>query len=291
MSAKLNLEELRFYVVIPAHNEEDFIGLTLDSLVGQQFSPKKIIVVDDNSQDDTSLVVESYCEQYDFITLIKNTSSEKHLPGGKVVQAFYKGLNQLDDNFDVICKFDADLILPPEYFKVLNHAYLKNPKLGIAGGFCYIEENKEWILENLTDKTHIRGALKAYRKKCFQDIGDLKPAMGWDTIDELLAQYKGWEVQTFPQLKVKHLRPTGESYRQKNKYIFGEALYSMRYGFFITFIASAKMGWLKKDFALFKNYIKGYFLGRKNKLPFLVSKDEGRWIRKYRWKNMIKKIF
>lgn len=291
MSTKENIEELRFYVVIPAHNEEGFIGLTLDSLLNQQLIPQKIIVVDDHSEDNTAAVVETYCQKHDFIKLIKNTSSTKHLPGSKVVQAFNKGLDKLDDNFDVICKFDADLILPPDYFKILNRAFMASPKLGMAGGFCYIQKNGEWVLENLTDKTHIRGALKAYRKKCFQDIGGLKTAMGWDTVDELLAQYHGWKVQTFPELKVKHLRITGASYRRENKYIFGEALYSLRYGFFITFIASAKMAWLKKDFSSFNDYMKGYFLGKKNKVPFLVSKQEGKWIRKYRWKKMMQKIF
>ncbi|HLS30561.1 MAG TPA: hypothetical protein VK021_06870, partial [Flavobacteriaceae bacterium] len=69
------------------------------------------------------------------------------------------------------------------------------------------------------------------------------------------------------------------------------ALYSLRYGFFITFIAAAKMALLKKDFSSFKEYMKGYFLGKRKKIPFLVSKEEGKWIKKYRWKNMFKKIF
>jgi hypothetical protein len=30
------------------------------------------------------------------------------------------------------------------------------------------------------------GALKAYRKETFKEIGGLKAQMGWDTVDELL---------------------------------------------------------------------------------------------------------
>src|SRR5690625_1603821 len=141
MSTRANTAELRFYVVIPAHNEEDFIGQTLDSLLNQQLIPQKIIVVDDNSQDNTAAIVQSYCQQYDFIKLIKNTSSAEHLPGSKVVQAFYKGFEQLDENFDVLCKLDADLIFPPDYFKVLNQAFSTQPNIGMAGGLCYIEKN------------------------------------------------------------------------------------------------------------------------------------------------------
>jgi hypothetical protein len=49
-----------------------------------------------------------------------------------------------------------------------------------------ISKNGEWILENLTDKDHIRGALK---QTCFKQMGGLKAAMGWDTVDELLSTF------------------------------------------------------------------------------------------------------
>jgi len=52
------------------------------------------------------------------------------------------------------------------------------------------------VLEDLTNKDHLRGALKSYRKECFDAIGGLKSSMGWDTVDELLAQYHGWKICT-----------------------------------------------------------------------------------------------
>ena len=47
-----------FYIIIPAHNEQSSIGLTLDSLVNQTVLPKHIVVVNDNSTDETSDIVE-----------------------------------------------------------------------------------------------------------------------------------------------------------------------------------------------------------------------------------------
>ena len=78
---------------------------------------------------------------------------------------------------------------PQNYLEQLSTHFKENNQLGMASGFCYIEKNGEWILENLTRKDHIRGALKAYRKDCFLQIGGLKPSMGWDTVDELLAKF------------------------------------------------------------------------------------------------------
>lgn len=282
--------KLDFYIIIPAYNEEEFMADCLASLVNQSLIPVKILVVDDNSTDNTARIVTEFCQKYDFIDLIQKDSSAEHHPGSKIVRAFYTGYNDITSSYDILCKFDADLIFPQNYLEVLNRHFLDNPKLGIAGGFCYVEKEGEWKPENLTDKTHVRGALKAYRKECFEEIGGLKEAMGWDTLDELLALYHDWEVQTIEELKVKHLRPTGFSY-ESDKKISGEALYQMQYGGLISMISSAKMAWLKKDFKVFKDNMQGFLQAKKQDKPYLVSDEEGKWIRKYRWKNMFKKLF
>jgi hypothetical protein len=48
----------------------------------------------------------------------------------------------------------------------------------MAGGFAYIEKMANGFGKISSDKDHIQGAFKAYRKQCFQQIGNLKPAMG-----------------------------------------------------------------------------------------------------------------
>jgi len=281
---------LNFSIIIPAHNEADSIGLTLYSLANQTIKPKQIIVVNDNSTDTTQSVVESYAQKHSFISLIHNKSSNQHLPGSKIINAFYKGYETLDDDYDVICKFDADLIFANNYLEQLAHHFKNNDKLGMVSGFCYIEKNGEWVLENLTRKDHIRGALKAYRKDCFLEIGKLKPSMGWDTVDELLAQYYGWHILTDESLHVKHLKPTGISYNKASKYLQGEAMYKMRYGFLITIISALKLAHKKGSFSLFKDYMSGYFKAKKEKIDFLVSEEEGKFIRNLRWKGILKKF-
>ena len=287
---KNNASILNFYIIIPAHNEQDCIALTLESLVHQSLLPKKLIVVNDNSSDNTQNIAESYSEKYDWISIINSKSTNAHLPGSKIINAFYKGYETLDDDYDVICKFDADLIFPKTYLETLSKHYTTNAKLGMVSGFCYIEKNDNWVLENLTRKDHIRGALKAYRKACFLEIGKLKPSMGWDTVDELLAKYYGWEILTDETLHVKHLKPTGISYNKASKYLQGEAMYKMRYGFIITLISALKLAYKKGNFTLFKDYINGYFKAKKENLEFLVSEDEGKFIRALRWRGIRNKF-
>ena len=278
------------YIIIPAHNEEDSIGKTLESLVMQTLLPKKIVVVNDNSSDQTASIVEDYKSKYNFISLVNSISSNAHLPGSKIINAFNKGLETLDEHYDIICKFDGDLMFPKQYLEQLSKHFRTNPKLGMAAGFCYIEKNGHWVLEDLTNKDHIRGALKAYRKACFESIGQLKASMGWDTVDELLAKYHGWDILTDEKLHVKHLKPTGQSYNKASKYLQGEAMYKMRYGFWITLISAMKLGYKKRSFKLFRDYMIGYFKAKSDKIEFLVSKDEGKFIRALRWKGIFEKF-
>ncbi|WP_430467532.1 glycosyltransferase family 2 protein [Winogradskyella ouciana] len=282
---------MNFYIIIPAHNEEDYIGKTLQSLVEQTSLPKQVVVVNDNSTDKTENIVKDFASKYNWISLVNITSSDKHLPGSKIIHAFNKGLETLDDNFDIICKFDADLIFPRDYLDVVSNHFKTNKQLGMASGFCFIEKDGDWVLENLTNKDHVRGALKAYRKTCFEQIGQLKPSMGWDTVDELLAKYHGWGILTDESLKVKHLKPTGKSYNKASKYLQGEAMYKMRYGLWITLISALKLTYKKGSFRLFKDYMSGYFKAKFNKVEFLVSKNEGKFIRKLRWDGIFNKLF
>ena len=281
---------MKYYIVIPAYNEEAFIALTLQSLVSQTLLPKKVVVVNDNSTDKTSEIVLAFAKENPFITLVNKTSEAIHLPGSKVIQAFHKGFETLDNNYDFIVKLDADLILPNNYFERISSTFEKDAEVAMLGGFAYIEKNGDWILENLTDKDHIRGAFKAYRKTFFEQMGNLKPAMGWDTVDELLAKFYGWKVITDSSLIVKHLKPTGANYNKTARYKQGEAFYTLGYGFFITAIASAKLAMMKKKPLLFLDYVLGFWKAKMANTPLLVTEEQAKFIRKYRFQKMKEKL-
>lgn len=281
---------MRIYIVIPAHNEEAFLSQTLESLASQTLQPARLVIVDDTSKDNTARIATDFCQRHAFASLVRINSKETHLPGSKVIKAFNKGYENLDEDYDIICKFDADLVFPENYLESIAHHFSADPQVGMAGGFCQIQENGAWRLESLTGKDHIRGALKAYRKECFLQIGRLRESMGWDTVDELLAQYHGWKIVTDESLLVKHLKPTGQNYGKEAKLRQGEAFYKLRYRFPITFIASVKLALNKKKPVLLKDYLHGYFNARKRKLPYLVSEKEGAFIRRLRYKKMLSKL-
>ncbi len=282
---------MKLLIIIPAHNEEKQLAACLDSFVQQHVTPDALLLVNDNSTDKTLEIAETYSQKHAWIKVISNTSSEAHIPGKKVVDTFNYGVAQNKEPYDLIGKFDADIILPPNYFEEVVKAFIQNPKLGMCSGLLYIKKEDAWVYEPIANTTHIRGPIKLYSKSCYTAIGGLRASIGWDTVDELLAQYHGFKTLTLTKLHAKHLRPTGTAYHKKAILMQGEALYKMRYGFVLTCIASAKMAAKSKKPKAFFHNLKGYFKAKKQQLPFMVNTQEGAFIRKLRWKAIKAKLF
>lgn len=280
---------MQISIVIPAHNEASYLKDCLDSFVAQTHLPHEVIVVDDNSSDNTFEIASNFAQQHGWIKVLQRKSIDEHIPGKKVVDTFNFGLQHASD-YDLIGKFDADIILPPNYFETMVNRFQANWKLGMCSGLLHIKKGGNWVYENIADKTHVRGPIKLYHKACFKRIGGLRTGVGWDTVDTLLARYHDFEIQTVPELKVKHLRPTGHGYSSKNHQAKGTALYKMRYGIVLTNIAALKMAWQSKNPRLFLQIIIGYLKAYFQQLPRYVSKEEGNFIRKYRWRGIWSKL-
>ncbi|WP_350287116.1 glycosyltransferase [uncultured Croceitalea sp.] len=281
---------MRVSVIIPAHNEAQYLEACLNSFVVQTDPPNTLLVVDDNSTDRTFQIASKFASKHDWITVVQRQSTDEHMPGKKVVDTFNFGLQQLSD-YDLIGKFDADIVLPKNYFEHMRNSFQSNWKLGMCSGLLYIKKGDEWIYEDIADKTHVRGPIKLYHKACFNKIGGLRPATGWDTVDTLLAKYHDFETQILPELRVRHLRPTGHGYSTKNYRAKGQALYKMRYDLPLAKLAALKMAWQAKSPLLYFQTVFGYIGAFFKSEPQFVTVQEGRFIRAYRWKGVIGKLF
>ena len=51
-------------IILPARNEEEFIGKCLDSLIKQDYENYEIIVIDDSSEDKTGEIISEYAKKY-----------------------------------------------------------------------------------------------------------------------------------------------------------------------------------------------------------------------------------
>ena len=65
-------------IIVPARNEEANIGPCVNSLIQQDYPNFEIIVIDDNSEDNTAAIVQNLCQRSARVRLIKGAS----LPSG-----------------------------------------------------------------------------------------------------------------------------------------------------------------------------------------------------------------
>jgi poly-beta-1,6-N-acetyl-D-glucosamine synthase len=201
------LGNCKIALITPLKDEEQFIDAMIQSIVGQGVRPQKWLIIDDGSTDNTAAIVRSYCETYDFIELLQLPARSARLAGGE--GAVPAGLKALDwRQFDYLARFDADLKFESDYFEQLLVEFARDPRLGIAGGELYVEHEGRFVRERAPEY-HVRGALKMYRRECFEQLGGLDEGIGWDTIDEVSAWTKGWRTRSFSGIKVIHRRPTG----------------------------------------------------------------------------------
>ena len=281
-------------IIIPFHNEATHIERTLNSFVAQHRRPDVLLLVDDSSTDESPKIAAEFAQAYPFIELIHRSGDHSKSPGAKVIQAFNFGLSTLKE-YDLIGKFDADILLPPNYFETCIRAFEQQPDLGMYSGLLYVKRNDQLQYEAIANFDHVRGPLKLYSKSCFQAIGGLISCLGWDSIDTLLAEARGFSVVTNPGLIVEHMRPTSDEYATKDYYLKrGESYYQIGYDLFISLMSALKMAWRKRNLSLFILLLRGYSRASQKGLR-LVDDQAQRDLLRVRytklWSSLAKKRF
>ena len=201
----------KYVIVTPVRDEEAFIEKTLRSVVSQTILPVEWIIVDDGSTDLTGHIVDKYVEQYSWVHVVHRKNRGFRSSGGGVIEAFYEGYNALNEkDWNFIVKLDGDLDFDANYFEKVFECFRQSQDLGVAGGEIFNIVNGVQILEQCP-RFHVRGATKIYKRECWDAIGGLLVAPGWDTLDEVKANMLGWTTRTFPDLKLIHHKFTGSA--------------------------------------------------------------------------------
>jgi glycosyltransferase involved in cell wall biosynthesis len=198
-----------YAAITPARNEAVNLERLASSLKSQIAVPSSWIVVDSGSTDDTVAVAESLAADSGWIQVVTVDGEASPEPGAPVVRAFHAGLAELTGEVDIVVKLDADVSFEPDYFERLLAAFRADESLGIASGDCYEEsEGGRWKPIYVT-AGHARGATRAYRWQCLQDVLPLVEGVGWDGIDEVKASILGWRTGCVAGLPFYHHRKLG----------------------------------------------------------------------------------
>lgn len=107
-------------VVIPCKDDGPFLERCLQALQSQTVAPLEIIVVDNNSSDDSATVATTYGARV----------LHEHVPG--IAAAASAGYDAAQG--DIIVRCDADTIPPPDWLERINRRFGQEPDLALLTG-------------------------------------------------------------------------------------------------------------------------------------------------------------
>jgi poly-beta-1,6-N-acetyl-D-glucosamine synthase len=199
----------RYVIISPVRDEEKYIEAAIECVRRQTILPLEWVIVDDGSTDRTGEILDRVAAQFPWIRIIHRANRGFRKSGGGVMEAFYDGYKTLQcKDWDFIVKLDGDLSFAPEYFEKCFQYFDRDSQLGIGGGEIHHDVAGQMKVE-ANPRFHVRGATKIYKRACWEAIGGLWPAPGWDTIDEVKANMLGWKTYAFADLPLSHHRFTG----------------------------------------------------------------------------------
>lgn len=125
-----DLPPVKVSVIIPARNEEKNIGQLLDSILTQDYEKSllQIIVIDDNSEDETARIVKTYEDKgvqlFNLKELLPDYEQQNAYKKRAIEQAVIKASGEL------IVTTDADCVVPQTWISAIVSLYVeKKPRL------------------------------------------------------------------------------------------------------------------------------------------------------------------
>jgi glycosyltransferase involved in cell wall biosynthesis len=116
-----NNKSLTLSLIIPAYNEQRYLKAALDSIAAQTVMPDEVLVVDNNSTDDTVSIASSY----NFVKVLHE--AQQH-------QSYAQAKGFAAASSDILGRIDADSILPPNWVEnVKAHFQADSGLIAITG--------------------------------------------------------------------------------------------------------------------------------------------------------------
>ena len=196
-----------YVLITPTKDEENLIGVTIESVVNQTVLPLEWVIVSDGSTDGTECIVRAAMLKHSWIRLV-SLPKRNYRSFSSVVHATEAGIQALTNkDYEYLGLLDSDLKFSPPHFEILIAEFNYSPRLGLAGPAVFDPgEAKTRLPRNRLD---VPGACQFFRRNCFEALGGLLaiPEGGWDALTCARARMLSYETRLVVGLAVDHLKP------------------------------------------------------------------------------------
>ena len=233
MEKKSMLNDIKVAVIMPVHNEENYVRKSLSSLIEQDLKPFRIIVINDGSTDDTLSILKEF-EEIEIVNLPKRISKDQNLTL-EICKVINSGLELLknEQECDFIMKLDADHILPNDYLSRIIKKMLDEPTIMASSG---VIEGEYFVVPVHSGRVYRYDYLKKF---------NLEYPVKFSSEDYLLlkAQSLGYKVEIFSDIVTEVLRKTRSNYYDPTGfYNYGRGMKALGYAFPYVLLKSLAFG-------------------------------------------------
>jgi poly-beta-1,6-N-acetyl-D-glucosamine synthase len=143
-------------VLIPAHNEEELVGATIDSLMLQDRKPERVIVIADNCTDRTIEIARSRGVE------VFESVDNRQKKAGALNQVLAQLLPGMGEN-DTVMIMDADTVLRQGFIKSAVQHFVRDRGLSAVGGL-FFGENRKGLLAQIQRNEYTRYSREINRR-------------------------------------------------------------------------------------------------------------------------------
>lgn len=164
-------------IVVPVYNAEKYLASCIDSILAQTFVDFELILVDDESKDNSGQLCEGYVQKDSRVKVI-------HQKNAGAASARNTGIAQAQGKY--ICFVDSDDLISPDYCKIL-HNLLDGTRFdfSVCGSYRFVEDNAilttyngvsgvlsnaEYLYAQLQKKSEFGFWNKMFRRELFNEL-------------------------------------------------------------------------------------------------------------------------
>lgn len=168
----------RISVVIPVYNEATQLAACLEAIAAQTVRPHEVIVVDNNSTDDTRVIAESFT----FVTVL-------YEPKQGVVHARNRGFDAATG--EIIARIDADTLLPAGWIGQLRDIFQASDISAVSGAPNYYDFPLSRLADAIDWPLRAHLARKLKRTNFLWGANMAVRRSSWQTVRKVLCSAKG----------------------------------------------------------------------------------------------------